>query len=80
MDYSWVILTRELSQAEYEGDWGGIQESVEIMRSQLIPGDQIWEYECSIDDRNPLSGTWGICLRRGGMIIDHVVTRRIMYG
>ena len=80
MDYSWLILTQELSAIDFDRDWSRAQEAWDRLRSEIIDGDEIWEYECSIQNRNPLSGTFGVCLKRGDTIISHIVTRRIMYG
>lgn len=80
MDYSWLILTRELSTKDCDRDWGTVQTDWERLRSLVTDGDQIWEFECSIDEGNPLSGSSGVCLKRGNSIVAHVVTRQIFYG
>ncbi len=80
MDYSWLILTCELSLEDCDGrDWEAVQSDWKHLRSLITDGDQIWEYECSIDDRNPLSGTSGVCIKRGDTIVSHIVTSRILY-
>lgn len=77
VDYSWLILTRRLSQEECDRDWGGAPQHWDVLRSQMTEFDEIWEYECSIGNRHELSGASGVCLKRGDCIIDHVVTRQI---
>gem|GEM_PF-6314156 len=70
-DYSWLILLRRLTPAEY-GKWEGL-------RSEVTEGDEIWEYECSESDQHPLGGTAGVALKRGDAVVGHVVTRQTFF-
>lgn len=75
VDYSWLILTQRLSQAEFAPDWRGeVQKHWDALRSQIIENDELWAFECSVNRCHELSGASGVCVKRGDAIIGHVVT------
>lgn len=78
LGYTWLIFIRRLTPSEIDGDWGGVQKEWNAMRSHMVEGDELWQYECSINHQHLLSGTSGIALKRGDKVITHVVTRRVL--
>ena len=76
MDYSWLILTRCLSPDEHDRSWGGVQMEWDKLQSRIVEGDEVWEYECVTGRQHPLSGSSGVCLKRGNEIVCHVVVRQ----
>ncbi len=70
-------LTVDEAETEYmhEGiPFGGMNERWVAFKSQMIDGDEIWEFSSSVDSWNHLAGRAGLALIRRGKAIDCIVT------
>ena len=76
---SWLQkqLTVEAVEAEniHEGiPFGGMNERWVALKSQMIDGDEIWEFSSSAASWDHLAGRAGLALVRNGNAIDCIVT------
>jgi hypothetical protein len=76
---SWLQkqLTVEEVEAEYRQEavpFGGMNEQWVALRSQMIEGDEIWEFSSSAASWDHLAGRAGLALVRNGKAIDCIVT------
>jgi hypothetical protein len=47
----------------------------ELLKSKMLPGDELWEYCTDEESWDVLMGSAGIELVRDGVVIDSIVTR-----
>ena len=76
---SWLQqqLTVDEAETEYmhEGiPFGGMIEEWNALKSQMLDGDEIWEFSSSADSWNHLAGRAGLALVRRAKAIDCIVT------
>jgi hypothetical protein len=76
---SWLQkqLTVEEVEAEYRQEgvpFGGMYEQWVALKSQMIDGDEIWEFSSSAASWDHLAGRAGLALVRNGKAIDCIVT------
>jgi hypothetical protein len=76
---SWLQkqLTVDEAETEYmhEGiPFGDMNKRWDALKSQMMDGDEIWEFSSSADSWNHLAGRAGLALVRQGKVIDCIVT------
>ncbi|QDU30566.1 hypothetical protein ETAA8_57120 [Anatilimnocola aggregata] len=76
IDYSWLIIIRQVSKDEMSRDLGHMQPAWEKLQLQQIDGDEIWEFDCDAHLPHPLAGCSGFLLKRGGQVVNHLVISR----
>jgi hypothetical protein len=73
MNIDMTFLLGPVSLAKLDGkDWGTLRTEWEALRSQIVAGDELWEYRTPYHLQKVLALEFGIALKRGRKIVAHI--------